>query len=1737
MKKKLFSISACLLPACIFIAFMFFCLRGMPVQNKKDDQNRQTTKQTRLSEAKNPGEKGEKEDKEKEKKETTDTLMIYMVGSDLESRSGAGTDDLKEIEESGIDFEAVNVLVYTGGSTRWHNDSISKEKNHILHLTEEGFKSVAEFEPVSMGTAETLSSFLNYCSEQYAAEQYGLIMWNHGNGPVIGYGKDMLFDNDSLTLSEMQAALSASPFNSGNKLSFVGFDACLMSSAELACTWENYADYLVASQEVEPSFGWNYDVFGSFGTVETESFLKTLVDGYLSTCVAYYEEKGYGDRDTTLSCINLSFASELRQCLNNLFAKAALDVESNYNMLALKRVETRALGRASTGSEYDLIDLNDMAAQLSDAYPEEAKALQELLQKMIVKNGTNAENCCGMSLYYPFYNKYYYENSWQQIYADLGAFESYGNYLDKYQQIWLKSDKFESYASSATPQAEGVRADGLFNPNEPMSYTLELTPEQHENYADAKFYILKCISNDLYQPVVSSERVVNDNGTLRATFSGKGIYVRDAFNDSFLPVAIEHDMVEDVSRYTVASTTNSAYDTFSADFASLNFHLSLDNRIEELSLNALLPRQAVARNEVVSGKLEEYSMEEFLAYTFTYVDYRVLTRNDKGTVLALADWFEREAFSAYFFYTADQIEFVYSPLSDGQYYFIFEITDTQGSKYCSEPLPIKVENPEYIYEPTAPLEVYWNEQERVKLFEQDGIAVYMRKGLSLYDDPSYTFEVENDTDGNIQVNVENIVINNTVQTSATSYFNLAPNETIVHDYGLDFQTEFGLGAVTEITELQCELTLADTDHLRTIARGYPVKIHISGEAALGDVTSQYQKIELYGPYLGALAEEQVLLENEEVRVTLLQFGEHENYTEGYLRIDNLSARPMYPSIVGINVSGISLNGKRAVLLYPGHSTYMPFDIYSMDSNYRLKAITDLTLVIGCSKSNEFLSSPDVVYELPVTLTEKGTITEEVANASGQLIFDKNDVQIFLNAYGINASGNSSWNATVFNNSNQAISVDFEPIEVNGYVSSATIYPGQNADIYFTCYEQIASSWNGTIYIMDADQTSILFASDELITLPAKPANTGDVLSVSWEEGEKVLLLENDEVAVYLQQMQEGYTNKGYILEAVNKTNHELNVTLEDVIINGNIATEDSLLLTVPAGATGKNSISEFRMTEEWRYGEIDEIHTIEGKLEVQNVNLNLSATWEQELKVLLSPTIGVIESNDSLADLTVPYLDAVIEKQVVFENEKLRVALFGIEKSSVSTDTFFAFENLTDEIQSVGILGWCVNDVFVSSTYICRELPPGCTIYKKIDFSPKVSSIESLSVYVGTDYTTTGISTPGNIHRSEVQLKEKGKAEAKSFSAEQLVYDHNGVQLYLEGMGKELHNFSWVITAVNRTERDVHLSFDDIAEAYSLGEKVNLAAGTHSSFVLEPIHSALDGYYDFDLTISNFSQTETFSTERNAFRLPQPMTQPEETIRLHWQQGDNIQLVERDGLQVCLEKKDGGYAFKLQGNTTDDKGTVVVSDIIINGNISLIGNAYKNDDLFQFISGKELVLSEIEMITSIEGILTLEKNFGTDTLTVLEEQPFSITLSDEAVIENIGEKYCPMDDMALYREAVSHRQNIYEDEIFSITYIDLQDVEIYNTLGYVCYENKSAETQYVCIEERSLNGVSISNANFPTKVPPGCKVYGYVNLYRSDMKAHQIDKLESIDLTFGFGYRDEYASTPQRMAKTTIVFQ
>lgn len=1018
---------------------------------------------------------------------TTTTVLVYMVGSDLEAKAGAATADLTEMEQSGVDLSRVNLVVYAGGSPAWHNETASSEVHTVLQLTTDGFVAVTQTPSCSMGSSECLTNFLNYGYSNFLADRYALVMWDHGNGPVIGYGKDMLFDNDSLTLLEMETALENSVF-SQEKLSWVGFDACLMASAELACVWAPYADYMVASQEVEPSFGWNYSFLSQVHHDDVPALLQSVTEEYLTACEAYYESRGYDDRDTTLSCVDLSFAPLLSDAIDALFFKASPNMEQNYHQLAACRVNTRALGRASTGSEYDLIDLADMAKQLYSLYPAEAEAVLSALDAMVVANATNTGDCSGLSIYYPFYNKSYYEQSWGQVYAQLGLFPEYRNYLLSYAGIWLREDLLER-ASSEIP--EQTSDD---------TYTLQLTPEQAEAFASAKYYILVRDGAEYYTRVFASGDITNDNGLLTANFDGNILYVTSNDNDYQIPVSIEHDTVGDLTRYSVAASFSNYTMAYAMEFMPENFekrvegyrfNLALNKTTGEVTVSSVLPREADGSSE---GKAEEANLSEWVTCTFVHDDHRYLSRYENGALMPVDQWPADTVFTGYEMNLANGLEFVYAPLVAGEYYLLFEIEDTQDNRYCSELLPIHSDGtlPETVEAEIE--ERTWDSGEKVLLHSGDGLELYLTKTQFLSGE-YYNLEVVNTNDFPVMVEGENLYCNDNVYCKESCfYFAVDANTTGADAVGTDLGAVSDVGTILEPDSIRFSLTVSNAENGTCFLNRQPFRIQLGEQARLRPDETSMQYYRCQEPAYDILAREQTLLSTPEVKVTLLGLGGNDLSSDmiGLLCMENLSAKPVVLSAEGIALDDIyvPLYGDRVTI--PGScKTYQLITA----ANYHL-----LRMGISSAKAASILlqqwdysplfsgNALSQLHWCPVACRQTG---ERAALPTGeQVLMDENGIRVTLLKEEYN-SYKHTWYLAIENDTDVPISLDILDITADGVPIASGLYASYTevgADMKTICEvndylsDDPPSEVSFTFRVMDFSGEAILFTALQPITL-------------------------------------------------------------------------------------------------------------------------------------------------------------------------------------------------------------------------------------------------------------------------------------------------------------------------------------------------------------------------------------------------------------------------------------------------------------------------------------------------------------------------------------------------------------------------------------------------------------------------------------------------------------------------------
>lgn len=335
------------------------------------------------------------------------TLCLYLCGSNLESRQGWATKTLKELQNAHIP-DNVNVIVQAGGAREWRTRDVQQDGERLL-VKSGSICSVGTAGEGSMGEAAVLADFLEFCQSEYPAEHTAVIFWNHGGGPLKGVCFDETASFDSLTLDEMSEALSKGVESRGGcPYDIAGFDACLMGSLETAVALADYANWMVASEEIEAGAGWDYaPVVAAMGAEQADprAVAAAICDGYQAKSA-----KRGKDAAVTLAALDLIRLPDLEKAMEDVYF--ALEQNVGLGIGSLRRLAFGARIAEDFGGSSDeegrsnLIDLKGLADACAEAYGTDDvpwDTLSDAVDRVVAYRvcGTAAAGASGISIWYP----------------------------------------------------------------------------------------------------------------------------------------------------------------------------------------------------------------------------------------------------------------------------------------------------------------------------------------------------------------------------------------------------------------------------------------------------------------------------------------------------------------------------------------------------------------------------------------------------------------------------------------------------------------------------------------------------------------------------------------------------------------------------------------------------------------------------------------------------------------------------------------------------------------------------------------------------------------------------------------------------------------------------------------------------------------------------------------------------------------------------------------------------------------------------------------------------------------------------------------------------------------------------------------------------------------------------------------------------------------------------------------
>ena len=224
-----------------------------------------------------------------------------------------------------------------------------------------------------------------------------------------------------------------------------------MATVENGLMLDQYADYMIASEETEPGIGWYYTnwltALSGNTSMPTIEIGKNIVDDFISTC-----NRDCRGQSATLSVVDLAELSYTVPTPFKAFSESLTDMISNqqYTEISTARNVTREFARSSA---IDQIDLVHFAQNVGN---DEGKKLSDVLLSAVKYNRTssNMTNSYGMSIYFP-YRKTSKVDTALNTYDAIGMDASYAKCIREFASLEVSGQVSTGGTSSPFPSLLG----------------------------------------------------------------------------------------------------------------------------------------------------------------------------------------------------------------------------------------------------------------------------------------------------------------------------------------------------------------------------------------------------------------------------------------------------------------------------------------------------------------------------------------------------------------------------------------------------------------------------------------------------------------------------------------------------------------------------------------------------------------------------------------------------------------------------------------------------------------------------------------------------------------------------------------------------------------------------------------------------------------------------------------------------------------------------------------------------------------------------------------------------------------------------------------------------------------------------------------------------------------------------------------------------------------------------------
>jgi len=300
------------------------------------------------------------------------TYLVYLAADNNLAADGVG--DLDELEAPGV-IPDVRVVVQAEFSREWLGKAgcdVNDPQSCINRANWNTFRYVVDgtgtkktgpngqtqdLGNVDMTDPAKLREFVLWAKQNYPADHYALVLWNHGGG-FTGLIEDATTAGSRLmNVTDLRTALSGEA-----KVDVVDFDMCLMGGYETLAVLNGAADYVVFSEEVVPSRGNPYTEIMNAWKANPSISARSLSQLFVDQFAADYA----GDRaSTTKSAYDMAGFAAFEAALNAV----AATLRDNVGTFGGSLSDAAAATQSYTFPQLkDIVDLLDaISARTGDA--------------------------------------------------------------------------------------------------------------------------------------------------------------------------------------------------------------------------------------------------------------------------------------------------------------------------------------------------------------------------------------------------------------------------------------------------------------------------------------------------------------------------------------------------------------------------------------------------------------------------------------------------------------------------------------------------------------------------------------------------------------------------------------------------------------------------------------------------------------------------------------------------------------------------------------------------------------------------------------------------------------------------------------------------------------------------------------------------------------------------------------------------------------------------------------------------------------------------------------------------------------------------------------------------------------------------------------------------------------------------------------------------------------------------